>query len=232
MVRRLFFILFLAATLTSPLLTGKVKAQDKICQPTDQQFLLDIYHGSPKENAARIKLYTQSGYGSAALVSIKEKVFVMTAGHVAWQANLQDMHIFVPDCGVLPGVIDPNNYVVYKESLDNIMLYPIDDDIAESLEDIVEPLTLSGNQSQPDDTVYFPSETSAELLPYQIIAVSNIELFAVMWYEGDEVCISMSGSPAFDTEGNIVGVLSSAPLSAESNLKEKCFLQAFIIPVR
>lgn len=230
-MNKFLIVIAILASIVGSLIANQTKAQDSICQDTDLSFLTNVYAGIPSENAVRIKLFTDSGYGSAAMVTIEQDVFFMTAGHVAWQANLEEMSIFVPGCGVLPEIINPENYVVYKFAQDWVMLYPVGSEVVNALQDIVEPLEIAENPAQSGDTIYFPEEATEELLPYYVVSANEDELYTVMWYEDDEVCVSMSGSSVLNEEGDIIGVLSSAPNIAESNNLEDCFLQAYIVPL-
>ena len=208
----------------------QTQAQE-VCQETNLSFLTEVYVGTPTENAARIRLFTENGYGSAAMVDIDGDVFLMTAGHVAWQATLEEMSVFIPGCGVLLEIINPDEYIVYKRAYDQIMLYSLSTEIVDALHGIVEPLTISEIPVQNGNTIYFPAEETVDLLPYYVVSETDVEVYAVMWNEDNEVCVSMSGSPALDGEGNVAGILSSAPTIAESNSFDDCFLQVYVTPV-
>lgn len=227
----ILILLAMLASVVGNLATSQIKAQSSICQETDKPFLMDVYVGTPAENAARIKLFTDSGAGSAALVSYADNIYLMTAGHVAWHAETEEMSIYVPGCGVLREIVNPDKYLVLKFASDNIMLYPIDSETMDALAGIADPLTISLEPTNDGDTIYFPTEGTADLLPYFVVTVNDFELYSVMWNDGDEVCESMSGSPVFDANGNIIGVLSSAPTMAESNTLTDCFVQAYVIPI-
>jgi len=231
--RKALFVVFLSLVSVF-FTTGTVVAKkDSFCTETKKSFLNETYTGTPAENASRIRLFTESGAGTAALVEIDDQLYLFTAGHVLVHSIDEDMFIYIPGCGVLPNPIDSDLNQAYKSAYDNIMIYPLLDYTKDQLADYVSPLPIALAPPKATETVYMPDQTNGKLFAYYVATADTFELFINMWYENEMLCESQSGGPALNGKGEIVGVLSQAPRNAQINegAEKACFNQAYVVPI-